>query len=547
MPEQPSETTSFGPCFWFLIAGVPLVAVDVSIMDVMLPDIVKHLDISVANASLVDAVTVTIAGALTVAAGKLGDMFGAKRLLLVGLIVLIGGSLATGLAAGLEMLIAGRIAQGAAFAIVLTMVIAMLNRDYPGGPERARAFALYFALAVAAIGLAPLIGALMKEYASWRWAFLVNAPFAAVVAIGNYRLRPKAPAVGSTRSFDALGSLMLIVALGMILFGIQQGSRYGWVKSREGIEILGWMWTAALSPTPVLIGLGVVLVILFTLLEHRRSKLQLDVVVDSRLFQIRSFVWGTLALAMAASASMGAILAVSLYAEYILGDGAITTGLMVAPLGLAVFVTGTVRARLDRLSARKIGMISVGVQMIAVLILIATFSVKGFPLVIAAAMFMLGVFMISGMSAMTSLVLEDVPAQLSGEAAGVQTSARFLICGFAMVLVMVLLISVTAFQVQKVNLTGLSTPDRAALDAVERLTRPAVSERLVDTGTAAQRQEVERYNETLGSIRKALDEGIRAAGIVIVLMLAGGLVATLRLPAQPAQVLEKGRSPQLEQ
>ena len=92
MPDQPSATSPSGLGFWFLIAGVPLVAVDVSIMDV----------------------------------------------LLAGLIILIGGSLTTGLADGLGVLIAGRIAQGAAFAMVLTTVIAMLNRDYPQGPARAR-------------------------------------------------------------------------------------------------------------------------------------------------------------------------------------------------------------------------------------------------------------------------------------------------------------------------------------------------------------------------------------------------------------------------
>ena len=178
-------------------------------------------------------------------------------------------------------------------------------------------------------------------------------------------------------------------------------------------------------------------------------------------------------------------------------------------------------------------MISVAVQLIAVIILIAAFSAKGFPLIIGAAMFILGVFMISGMSAMTSLVLADIPAQLSGEAAGIQTSVRFLICGFAMVVITILLISVTAFQVQKLSLAGLSASDRTSLDAVERLTRPAVFRELADTAKPAQHREVERYNETLRAIQQALDEGIRAAGIVAVLMLSTGFVAAARLPVQP--------------
>jgi hypothetical protein len=177
-------------------------------------------------------------------------------------------------------------------------------------------------------------------------------------------------------------------------------------------------------------------------------------------------------------------------------------------------------------------MISVGVQLIAVAILIAAFSVRGFPLIVGSAMFLLGVFMIAGMSAMTSLVLADVPAQLSGEAAGIQTSVRFLICGFAMVVITILLISVTAFQVQKLSLTGLSAPDRTSLDAVERLTRPAVFRGLADTSKPAQDREVERYNETLRSIQQALDEGIRTAAIVAVLMLSTGFVAAARLPVQ---------------
>jgi MFS family permease len=540
MPDQPSEPSPFGARFWFLIAGVPLVAVDVSIMDVLLPDIIKQLNISVANASLVDAATVTAAGALMVPVGKIGELIGAKRLMLAALILVICGSLATGLANGLGLLMAGRIMQGGAFAMILTTAMVMLNCDYPGGPARERAFAIYFAAAVGAVGLAPLAGALLMEYGSWRWAFLLNAPLAAVVAAGDYRFQPKAPAVESARSLDVLGSLLLVFATGLILFGIQQGSRYGWVKSREGIELFGRAWTQPLSPTPILLGLGVILIIAFMLLEGRRSKKQLDVILDTRLFKVRSFVWGSLAVGLAASASIGALLVVSLYAEYIRGAGAIAAGLMAAPLGLAVLVTDTVRVRLSRFAPKTVGMIAFGIQLIAVLVLIAAFSLNGHPLVIGAAMFLLGVFFIAGMSAMTSLVLGNVPAKLSGQAVGVQISARFIICGFAMVVITVLLISVTAFQVQKLSLAGLSAPDRKTIDAVERLTRPAVSKRLTDKERPAQLSEIERYDASLRAVRHALDEGIRAAGIVAVLMLAISIVAATRISAQPEQILNKG-------
>jgi MFS family permease len=537
MMDKSPTTATLGTPYWFLVAGIPLVAVDVSIMDVLLPDIVAQLNISVADASLVDAVTVTVGGALMVPAGKLGDLIAPKRVLLIGLLILIASSLTTGTATGLEMLIAGRMGQGIAFAMLLTTSIAMLNHDYPQGPLRTRAFAAFVGASIAAVGLAPLIGALIGEYGSWRWAFLVNAPLAAVVVAGVYRLTPEVAPVTSTRSFDVLGSLLLAAAMGSILFAIQQGSRYGWLWSQQGIEFLGRQWTFALSPTPMLLGLGAVLLTAFVSLERSRERRQLDVVLDTRLFQMPSYVCGTVAVGMAASASIGALLIVSLYAEYILGASAISAGLMAAPMGLAVLITGPVSARLAQLSGKTVSLASVGTQLIAVLILIAAFSLEGLPLLIGAAMFLLGISWIVSMSAITSLVLAEVPAQLSGEAVGVQTSVRYLICGFAMVVMTTLLISVTAVGVHKVSFTGLSAADRTTLDAVERLKRPAIPRVLADAANPTQRKEFERYNQTLNTARRAMDEGTRAAAIVVALMLVMALVMATRLPARTAPPL----------
>ncbi len=141
----------------------------------------------------------------------------------------------------------------------------------------------------------------------------------------------------------------------------------------------------------------------------------------------------------------------------------------------------------------------------------------------------------TGISAMTSLALADVTAELTGEAAGIQTAARYLTCGFAMVVMTTLLMSVTAFGVQKVSFTGLTGSDRTTLDAVEQLKRPALPRVLSDAADPAQRKEFEHYNQALSTTRRAIDEGTRTAGIIVALMLAIGLIAATRLPAQPAQ------------
>ena len=214
-----TQTTSgsLGAQFWFVAASCPLVAIDISVIDSLLPDIIRQLGISVADASLVDAITVTVAGALMVPAGKLGDLFGTKRVLLAGIVMAITGSLLTGLANGFGLLMAGRIAQGAAFAMILTMGLATLNREYPQQtPIRRQAFALYVSVAICSVGIAPAFGALLADYASWRWAFLVVPPAAVVVAIGILRVVPAAPERATTqRSFDAFGAVLLFAAVGL--------------------------------------------------------------------------------------------------------------------------------------------------------------------------------------------------------------------------------------------------------------------------------------------------------------------------------------------
>jgi len=531
------EASTFGPGFWFVVATSPVTAVDVSIIDALLPDIVKDLGISVGDASLVDAMTVTVAGALMVPAGKLGDLIGAKRVLLVGLVMAILGNLATGFANGLGMLMAGRVLQGAAFSMALPMAIATLNHDFPQGPDRRRAFALFMAAGVGSIGLAPIIGASIADHFSWRWAFLMVAPLAAIILAGIYRFVPAVPDGTPTKSFDAPGIVLLVLALGLALFSIQQGSRYGWWRAAEGIELFGRPWPFALSPTPVLLLIAATLVGVLLLIEQRRAREKLDVVVDLRLFEVRSFVWGTFALAFSSAASLGALLIVSLYAEYVLGASQVTAGSIVMPLGLAVLVTGPIGSRLAQVPGRTVGVLSLGAQLLAVVVLIAASTPQGWPAAMGAAMFVLGVAWVLSLSSLTSVILADVPAPLAGEAAGMQSATRFLICGFAMVVMTTLLLSVTAFQTQKIGLAGLSPADRTTIDAVERLTRPAALRPTGGAGDAAEKIEGERYDRALAEVRGDISEGIRGAGLLTVLMLAIGMIAAWRLPrASPVAV-----------
>ena len=329
---------------------------------------------------------------------------------------------------------------------------------------------------------------------------------------------------------------MIVASLGMTLFGVHHGSRYGWLWSREGMEFFGRPWTFMVSPTGILLGFGLVLLIVFTLLERWRTKRRLDVVLDTRLFRISGFVWGTLAMALSTSAYYAAILVVSLYAEYILGVDKIKTGLMLAPLGIAAIFAGGIAARTSRFSRRTIGITSIGLQLTAVLSLVAAFYTEGLPLVIPAAMFVLGLTWIVGLAALSSLIMEIIPVDDSGQAAGAQTTVRFVGSGLAMVIVTAIVIAVTAYQAQKLWFTDLTASERTTLNAIERLSHPAVPKVVTNETSRADRREIRRYNKKLKQIQKDIDEGIDSAGLAIALMVLISLIATIRIPHQRERV-----------
>lgn len=251
---------------------VPLICVaqlmatlDVTIVNLALPAIDDELDYSGAHlAWVVDAYTLAYAGLLLVG-GRLGDLIGRRRTLMIGVAIFATASLVAGLATDPLVLLLARAGQGAGAALATPTTLALITTLFTGA-ARTRAMVAYGAMAGLGITLGLVLGGLLAEHASWRWVFLVNVPIGAVLLLAAPRVIPESRGVG--RRLDVAGAVLGTTALSALVFGVIRVGNEGWGE--------GWSMTA-LASSLVLLGAFVVVelrvaepTLPLPLLRHRR-------------------------------------------------------------------------------------------------------------------------------------------------------------------------------------------------------------------------------------------------------------------------------------
>src|SRR3954469_14172763 len=249
-----------------ICTGTFMLLIDVTIVNVALPDMATDLQTSFGQLQWVVDVYALALAALVLGAGSLADLFGRRKLYLVGLVLFAVASLACGLAPNAELLIVARGVQGIGGAAMLATTIALINTSYDGR-DRGTAFGVWGAVVGAAAALGPILGGALTEL-SWRWIFFVNLPisvFAVVVtlvAVQEAR-QPQAPRP------DVAGIALFTLGAGGVVFGLVRAAADGW----RAVEAWGPL------------GGGLAVLAAWVLVERSRRAPMLDV----SLFANRSF------------------------------------------------------------------------------------------------------------------------------------------------------------------------------------------------------------------------------------------------------------------
>ena len=204
-----------------------MVVLDASIVNIALPSIQTALDFTPANLTwVINAYTLAFGGLLLLG-GRAGDLFGRRRVFVIGILLFTFASLLCGLAQSEASLIAFRVLQGAGAAIAAPTALALVTTTFPEGPPRNRAFAVYAAMSGAGAAVGLIAGGLLTEI-DWRWVFFVNVPIGLLIAWAAPRvLGESSPETGR---IDFAGALIGTVGLTVLVYGI----------TRTGNEGTGW-------------------------------------------------------------------------------------------------------------------------------------------------------------------------------------------------------------------------------------------------------------------------------------------------------------------
>src|SRR5437667_10264050 len=213
-----------------LCLGTLMIVLDTTIVNVALPSIRTDLGFSEASlAWVVNAYLLTFGGCLLLG-GRLGDLFGQRRLFLIGIALFTGASLACGLATTQEFLVAARALQGLGGAIVSAVGLSLTMNLFPASAERAKAMGVFGFVASGGGSLGVLLGGFLTGTLNWHWIFLVNIPVGLVVLVLTWLLLPVSGVRAASPRLDIAGAITVTAALMLAVYAIVNGNEAGWTS-----------------------------------------------------------------------------------------------------------------------------------------------------------------------------------------------------------------------------------------------------------------------------------------------------------------------------
>jgi EmrB/QacA subfamily drug resistance transporter len=312
-----------------------MVVLDVSIVNVALPQMRTGLHLSATGQQwVINAYTLTFAGLLMLG-GRAADLFGRRRVFLVGLGLFTGCSLLGGLAQSGAWLISARALQGAGGALLAPATLSLLTATFSEPTERRRALGAWSATAASGAAAGVLAGGVLTDLLDWRWVLLVNVPIGVALIVGALWALPRSPGAATARRLDMPGALTVTAGLAMLVYGIVGTDTHPWSSA----------WTISF------IAIGVGLLGVFALIEYRLAEQPL---VPLGVFRRR-----TLSAANGVSLAVGGSLYsmfffLSLYLQQINHYTPLRAGLAFLPLALSSLGAALLSSRLvARLGVRR--------------------------------------------------------------------------------------------------------------------------------------------------------------------------------------------------
>jgi EmrB/QacA subfamily drug resistance transporter len=441
-----------------------MVVLDSAIVNVALPSIQRELHFAAQDLEWVVNAYVIAFGGLLLLGGRTGDLFGRRRMFVVGALLFTAGSLAGGLANSPTFLIAARAAQGVGAAILAPTALSLLAATFPQGSARNRALGVYSGVSAGGGAIGLLLGGMITNYFSWRWIMFINVPIGLLLAFGAPRVLPRSE--GRPGRLDLPGAVTVSAGASLLVYGLARVATHDWSD----------------RVTRATFTLAVAFLVAFVALEFRGN----SPLMPLRIFGNRNRS-GAYAVSLATGAALsGTLFVLTLFLQNVLGLSPLQAGFAFLPVALGI-VAGS------QLAIRIIGRVGPRV-----------------PMTGGALMAAIGMLWLSTVTSVHANYLADVLGPLAVLAIGL---------GMAFVST-----SATAISGVNPSESGLAS---ALLNAGRQLGGSLGIAIMGTVAATVSRAQLTTGPFTHAAVNRALTSGFSSAFEVAALFAAGGFVAAL--------------------
>jgi EmrB/QacA subfamily drug resistance transporter len=383
--------------------GLFMIMLDNTVVFVALSSIQSDLHISQSELEWVVSGYALTFAVLMLTGGKLADMFGRRRIFIVGLAIFTASSLACGLATGAGFLIGARVVQGVGAALMNPATLSIIVATFPPR-QRGTAIGIWVGVSAMALAIGPLIGGILTEQINWSWIFFINVPVGIAGIIVSRLFITESRDESEEQRLDLPGLLSSAIGLFGLTYALIEGNNYGWGSAR----ILGSLAVAAVA------------LVTFVVLEHRQRVPMLDL----SLFKNSTFAGANVTMLLVALAMFGVFFFNSLYLGQVLGYSPIQTGAAFLPLTvLIVFVAPLAGRFSDKIGSRWL--MGAGLVLLSgSLLSFSTLGVDSSFWDIVPGLVLGGFGMSLAMTPTTAAAMGSVPVDKAGVGSAVLNSMR---------------------------------------------------------------------------------------------------------------------------
>jgi len=383
---------SKGAILLVLAAALALISLDNTIVNVALPTLQEELGASTAELQwVVDAYSVLFAGMLLLA-GSLGDRFGRRRALIIGLVIFGAGSFAAGFATSADMLIACRAIMGIGGAFIMPSTLSILVQVFTEPRQRAQAIGIWAAVAGAAVAVGPILGGLLLEVTTWHAIFWVNPPLVILALIATFALVPESCDPSRPR-LDPLGAVLSTIGIVAFVVTVIEVPDQGFSPVTIGstitavIFLVAFVWWERRAPRPLL---------------------------PMSLFANRLFAVAIITVALVYGALMGVMFFLPQFLQLVQGDTPLQSGFAMLPAAGGLFLASLFSPRwAERLGTRRV-VVSGLILVVLGLALAAYLTADSAYLHVGGSLGLMGLGLGMVLPQATNAVLASVPRERAG-------------------------------------------------------------------------------------------------------------------------------------